>query len=187
MAVINRFLIDDLLIQAEPGFSAAENRVTLRQVLDRAASKVGRRFADRPDLEAELRTAIGQTYHGLGAQAQSIEQFRAVVELDRKRLGPEAPETFAAMTRLAHAMDHLGQSREAQPMAEQAHDGLRGTRGPRDSISLSARINLALIRQHTGRIPEAIAFLQEGLAAEPGESSLMFNLAASPRSRGETR
>jgi eukaryotic-like serine/threonine-protein kinase len=47
---INEFLTNDLLTQAEPANNAVEDKVTLLEVLDRAAKKVGTRFADQPEL-----------------------------------------------------------------------------------------------------------------------------------------
>ena len=48
---INDFLTQDLLTQAEPANNAIEDKVTLLEVLDRAAEKVGTRFAEQPELE----------------------------------------------------------------------------------------------------------------------------------------
>ena len=45
---VNDFLTEDLLSQAEPVNNAVADRVTLMEVLDRAAAKVGARFAGRP-------------------------------------------------------------------------------------------------------------------------------------------
>jgi tetratricopeptide (TPR) repeat protein/tRNA A-37 threonylcarbamoyl transferase component Bud32 len=185
VAVINGFLIQDLLVQAEPEYNAAESRVTLRQILDRAATKVGTRFPGRPDLEAEIRTAIGQTYHGLGAHARSEEQFRAVTELRRKSLGPEAPETFEAISKLAHALDHLGRSREAEPMAKAALEGLQRTRSTNDDAVILALNNFAVSVERAGRSKDAIELLQEGLRRKPGESHLTMNLAVSLGQHGE--
>jgi hypothetical protein len=65
---INAFLTEDLLTRAEPANNAAEDHVELLVVLDRAAAKVGRRFAGQPDLEAALRGTLARTYHGLSLQ-----------------------------------------------------------------------------------------------------------------------
>ena len=73
---INEFLTQDLLTQAEPENSAAEDHVTLLEVLDRAAEKVGKRFADQPELESALRDTIHKTYHGLASWAKAETQLR---------------------------------------------------------------------------------------------------------------
>ncbi len=55
---INEFLTNDLLTQAEPSHNAVEDRVTLLDTVDRAAGKVGGRFAGQPEVEAAVREAI---------------------------------------------------------------------------------------------------------------------------------
>ena len=73
---INDFLTQDLLVQVEPGNNQVVNRVTLQEVLDRAADRVEERFRDRPEIESSLRWTIGQTYHGLGAYAKAEQHLR---------------------------------------------------------------------------------------------------------------
>ena len=86
---INRFLTMDLLSQAEPVNNAAEDRVTLVEVLDRAAEKVDGRFVGQPEVEDALRRAIAETYHGLASWEKAERQWRAVLEAARKRHGPD--------------------------------------------------------------------------------------------------
>src|SRR5262249_61354614 len=82
---INEFLTQDLLTQAEPANNAAEDHVTLLEVLDRAAEKVGKRFADQPELESSLRQTIANTYHGLASWEKAEAQWRALLDSAAKR------------------------------------------------------------------------------------------------------
>src|SRR5262249_21389177 len=68
---INDFLTEDLLVQAEPAHSDFEDRVSLLEVLDRAAGKVGDRFTGEPEVEESVRRTIARTYHGLGSWAKA--------------------------------------------------------------------------------------------------------------------
>ena len=88
---INNFLTNDLLTQAEPANNSAEDHVTLLDVLDRAAEKVGKRFADQPELELALRDAIYKTYHGLASWEKAETQLRAKLELAQKRDAASPP------------------------------------------------------------------------------------------------
>ena len=45
--------------------------MTLLEVLDRAAAEVGTSFAGQPEIEAAIRLAIAETYHGLGVYSKS--------------------------------------------------------------------------------------------------------------------
>ena len=99
-------------------------KVTLLEVLDRAAEKVGDRFRDQPEVEAAVRRTIAETYHGLGVVDRGERHWRSVAELERRRSGPDSAEGWVAEAQVGHAMDHLGRSSEALEVA------VAGPRGP---------------------------------------------------------
>jgi tetratricopeptide (TPR) repeat protein len=155
---INDFLTEDLLTQAEPANSAAEDHVSLLEVLDRAATKVSDRFAGQPEVEDALRRTIAGTYHGLGSWEKAERQWRAVLQAARRRRGPESPEAFRALDELAHTLRHRGRlDAEVLEMAKSASDGLARVLGPEHRATLTSRNNLALAYQAAGRTAEAIA------------------------------
>src|SRR5262249_9766049 len=59
---VNEFLTEDLLTQAAPDRNPAGDRVTLLEVLDRAAETVGGRFRADPESEEAVRQTIARTY-----------------------------------------------------------------------------------------------------------------------------
>jgi tRNA A-37 threonylcarbamoyl transferase component Bud32 len=153
---INDFLTADLLTQAEPANTAAEDRVTLLDVLDRAAGKVGDRFAGQPEVEIALRRTIAKTYHGLASWAKAEFQWRAVLEAARRRLGAESPEALKAAGEVAHILRHRGRfDAKMLEMAKTAADGLARTLGPDHPDTLSSRNDLAEAYHDAGRIAEA--------------------------------
>jgi hypothetical protein len=93
---INEFLTQDLLTQAEPANTAAEDHVTLLEVLDRAAAKVGKRFADQPELESALRGTIANTYHGLASWEKAEAQWRSLLDSARER-DPSSAESYQTL------------------------------------------------------------------------------------------
>jgi serine/threonine protein kinase/tetratricopeptide (TPR) repeat protein len=154
---INAFLTEDLLTQAEPANTAAEDHVTLLEVLDRAASKVGDRFAGQPEVEDALRRTIAETYHGLASWEKAERQWRAVLEATRRRLGPESPETLRALRDLAHILRHRGRfDPEVLAMAKSASEGLARVLGPDHRDTLASRQLLAAAYWSAGRTDEAI-------------------------------
>ncbi len=158
---VNDFLTKDLLTQAEPANNAIEDKVTLLEVVDRAADKVGSRFHDQPEAESALRMTLADTYHSLGAFAKAKPQARAALDVERRLHGPEAPGTFNALSLLAHVRSHLEWSSEALELLQQASEGLQRTLGPDHADTLSSRNNLALAYQAAGRIAEAIRMKEE--------------------------
>jgi eukaryotic-like serine/threonine-protein kinase len=154
---VNDFLTRDLLTQAEPANNAAEDHVTLLEVLDRAARKVGDRFAGRPEIEVALRRSIAETYHGLASWEKAERQSRALLGLAR-RPGADPVEAYDAEADLAHVLRHRGRSdEEVLGLARSAAEGLARLLGPDHPSTLASREHLALAYRHAGRTAEAIA------------------------------
>src|SRR5262249_25270291 len=120
---VNDFLTEDLLTQAEPAKTAAEDHVSLLEVLDRAAARVGTRFAGEPELEDALRRTIARTYHGLASWEKAERQWRAVLAVARRRLGTESREALTAAVGLAHTLRRRGRlDAEVLEMARSASE-----------------------------------------------------------------
>jgi serine/threonine protein kinase/Flp pilus assembly protein TadD len=100
---INRFLTEDLLFQATPDQNAHERKVTMEEVLQRAARRLDENpeITKQPELEATLRLAVGSTYSKLGVLDEAERNLRRSVELRRSALGPDDPRTLAAQAELA--------------------------------------------------------------------------------------
>jgi eukaryotic-like serine/threonine-protein kinase len=160
---VNDFLTEDLLTQAEPEQNAADSKVTLLEVVDRAAAKVGERFHAQPDVEAAVRRTLAGTYHGLGAFDQSERHWRAVAEIERRRTGPESTERWVALAETGHMLTHMGRNEEALELQQQANDGLRRVLGPDHEDTLASMGNLALAYQDAGRLGEALPLYEETL------------------------
>jgi tetratricopeptide (TPR) repeat protein len=157
---INEFLTNDLLSQAEPENNAVEDKVTLLEVLDRAAEKVGTRFENQPELEVELRATISKTYHGLASWEKAETQARAMLDAARKR-DPRSVEAYLAQGELVHILRHRGRrDAEVIEMAEAAARGVERLRAPDDPATLSMLQHLAAAYRDVGRAPEAIALLE---------------------------
>jgi len=157
---INNFLTQDLLTQAEPANNAVEDKVTLVEVLDRAANKVGTRFAGEPELASSLRWTIAQTYHGLAYWEKAEAQLRAALEAARQR-DPRSVEAYRAQGLLAHILFHRGRrDDEVLKMAEATAKGLEGTVGPDDPDTLASLNSLASAYRAVARLPEAIALFE---------------------------
>ena len=59
---VNEFLTKKLLAQADPENNPVGDKVTLLEVLDRAAVHVGDSFAGQPEVEAAIQNTIAETY-----------------------------------------------------------------------------------------------------------------------------
>ena len=171
---ISDFLAGDLLRQAEPALNSAEDHVSLLTVLDRAAGKIGDRFAGRPEVEDTLRRTIGTTYHGLGSWEKAERQWRAVLEESRRGHGPDSREALTALVELAHILRHRGRDdAEVLEMARSGSRGLDRILGPDHPDAIHGRMDLAQAFIDAGHSREAIALLEP--AAARLESALGLN------------
>src|SRR5262249_32761700 len=154
---VNDFLTQDLLTQAEPPNTPAEDHVALREVRERAAAKVGDRFTSKPEVEDALRRTIAATYHGLASWEKAERQWRAILEAAQRRLGGESPEALRAAGELAHILRHRGRlDAEVLKMATSAADGLARVLGPDHPDTLASRNNPAEAYPAPGPPPHPI-------------------------------
>ena len=97
--------------------------MTLLEVLDRAAAKVGQRFADQPELESVVRVMIARTYLGLGSLDKAEAQWRSLMDSSRRR-DPDSAESFIAQGELAGTLYERGRrDAEVMKMIKSAAEG----------------------------------------------------------------
>jgi serine/threonine protein kinase len=154
---INDFLIEKLLRQAAPEHSPVAKKVTLQEVLDRAAAGVGTSFKDQPLVEAAIRLTLGQTYHDLGDYAKSAKHYRASYLIHQKHPDETSERKLKAMTGLGHSLAHQGHLNDAELLLVDAVDDAARLFGPKHDVCLTARGYLADLRTQQRRDDDAEA------------------------------
>jgi serine/threonine protein kinase/Flp pilus assembly protein TadD len=158
---INDFLINKLLRQAAPEHNPASKRVTLLEVLDRAAATVGTSFPDQPEIETAIRLTLGETYHDLGDYPKSETHYRAAYERLKNEHGENDPATLDCASKLGHILTHLHRHEEAETLLTSAVDQAKLLHGPEHEATLLATSNLAGLVEHLGRSSEAEALYRQ--------------------------
>lgn len=82
--------------------------VTVREVLDTAARRADT-LARSPDLDAQIRNVIGNTYMALGEFETAEHQFVKALDAHRRRAPDGDDETALAYSRQSHALEYLGE------------------------------------------------------------------------------
>jgi tetratricopeptide (TPR) repeat protein len=157
-----RFL-DEMLASADP--SAMGKDMTVRKVLDTAASDAGKRFGDRPLVAARLHGTIGRTYLSLGVYPEGEEHLREQLRIRTAALGTDHPQTCTAVNDLGMILVKAGKTREAELHLKEAivhHEALFGRKG---EITVQSIDNLAQFYVGLLRSPEAEPLLREVLEA----------------------
>lgn len=101
---ISRFFKEDVLLQATPDKNAPEAwPKMMTEILDRAARKLDSdpELLRRPELEATLYLAVGDTYRELGDWQKAEAHLSRAVNLRRDTLGPDHRDTLLAQKQLA--------------------------------------------------------------------------------------
>src|SRR5262249_3088124 len=137
---INEFLTKDLLWQASPGRGNDAN-ITVRELIDRAAAKVGDRFTNHPLEEAAIRLVLGETDKWLGRMVLAETHLQRCLEIRQKELGPNHRDTLDAMLELGFVYARLGKPDEAERLVRHVAETARQTLGPEDAFTLESLEN----------------------------------------------
>ncbi len=191
---MNDFLLKDLIGTADPG-EARGRKLTVEEVLDKAAAKIDGAFPNQPEVEASVRSAIGETYVHLGLYLKAEPQLSRALELRQRALGEEDPDTLSSMGDMGEVLIYLDRFAEAEPLFRKGLAAARRALGDEHPTSLDFLHKLGWVSAHQGRFAEAVALTRESLAIRlrvlgpENEDTLetMFNLAQFLAVQGQWR
>jgi tetratricopeptide (TPR) repeat protein len=168
---VSSFLRDDVLAQASAENQATpstrpDQNLTVRMALDRAAARIGSRFAGEPLVEAAVRQTIGDTYSDLGIYEQAQEQIERALALRRRLLGNDDPETKASTLGLARVLELRGRYDDAVRLLTPIVDTLRRERGTDHPETVDAAASVGRLFWQQGKYAEAEPVLQAALAGQ---------------------
>jgi eukaryotic-like serine/threonine-protein kinase len=165
---VKNFLQNDVLAQASAFAQAGPKTkpdpdLKVRTALDRAAQRIEGRFTKQPEVEASIRETIGQAYMDLGLYPEARKHLEGALELRRRVLGPEAPETIETAIRLGFVEFDQSSYGEAEILLSQTVERARRVLGPQNSYTLRAMTNLAGVYRREGKYPQAEAMINEAV------------------------
>jgi serine/threonine-protein kinase len=160
---MNRFLVEEFLVQAWPDKNARSNRITLEEALNRAAGRIDPTFAQQPEVAAAIHHAFGKTYSSLGLYAGSEHHYRRATDLYREALGPENPNTLVGMGCVASELGWQGKHAEAEALYRPTWEAACRVLGPEHDQTLVIVHNLALALRDQGKLDEADRLFREVL------------------------
>lgn len=159
---VNTFL-QEMLSSSDPA-NALGKELTVRDVLDRAAARVGSgELARTPEVRAGIENTIGRSYYSLGLYAQSRTHFDSAYVIRRRVLGPASLAVATTAADVALAQQALGDYAAAQRMITEALAGMRRTLPPDDDQITAALETLAEIRYMAGENSEAEQLYRDAL------------------------
>jgi serine/threonine protein kinase/tetratricopeptide (TPR) repeat protein len=150
--------------------------VTVREVLDSAALRA-ETLAGTPELDAEIRIVIGNTYLALGEFDAAETQFKKALAAHGKRSPAGDVQTAVAYTRQSHALENGGNFAAADSVLNLAAAlfARHPAKNPLERANFLDR--RASILARLGRVDEAEPLFREGLETvlefAPGNDSLL--------------
>jgi eukaryotic-like serine/threonine-protein kinase len=136
-------------------------RAILGDRLDRAAADLEGDAVGDPLVVANLQDRLGRTYRALGHAAKAKDLFTKALAIRREQLGPEDPQTLAAMFHQASALFDSGQVNDAISLYEQARKAQTRILGSNHRDTLVTGNNLGLAYWKAGKPNEACALLEQ--------------------------
>jgi len=138
-------------------------RVIDTNVLARAAGTIEGQFSDQPTVEAALRQTIGDTYLELGLYPQALSEMERALELRRRELGDDDPDTLESIGNMGRLLVRVGRREEAEGYYREALDGRRRVLGDDHPDTLRSINNMGYALQRLGRFEEAEVYFREAM------------------------
>ena len=165
---VNNFLQNDLLAQASARVQSRPDtkpdpNLKVRTALDRAAAGITGKFDRQPGVEASIRQTIGKAYFDLGVYPEAQRQWERAVELRRRVLGQDHPDTLTSMNDLADAYRVQSAYKQAEPLFTKVLETRRRVLGEDNPATLSSINELASLYLDQGRDAQAEPLLVKAL------------------------
>ena len=161
-AQVARFM-QDLLRGVGPHVALGRDTRLLHDILDDTAKRLGRDLASQPEVEAQLRMTLGDTYNDLGDYRSGIAMFETALALRQRTLGKEHMAVAATLEKLGEALCVEGKLPEAENHLREA---IAIQRKFPDAGAITAAKPLAFALVLAGKASEGEAFVREELALE---------------------
>jgi serine/threonine-protein kinase len=152
--------VTTMLAAPDPGTLGRE--VTMREVLDSAAARVDS-LDHRPELAAEVREVIGDTYVGLGEFELARAQYERVVALRAVAVPAGDRATVVSLVKLSNAHSYVSAYEVTDSILAQATAVLERAVARDDILRASVLQARAKLRQEFGDLPGAEAMLRDAL------------------------
>jgi serine/threonine protein kinase len=151
---VSKFLLTDMLTEMAPGGTLGRS-ATVEQLLDTAAARVPRAFSGQPELEAAIRDKIGVTYGALGRYDKGHRQLVAALEIQRRVLSDEHPDTLQTTHDLDVVLRFQDKWSEAERLARQLLEIRQRVQGTEHVETLNAMSDLGWILTIQRKFAEA--------------------------------
>ncbi len=154
---------DEVLSQINA--TTVANRSLDQSIMSRAVAALDSKFADQPELQAELRLSVVDIYDAIGLPAKALAQARLVWEAHRVLFGADNQAACASQQRICALLLETGATDEAERTIRELLATRQRILGDEHVETLATRCLLGQALRLRHKYPEALAELQSTLAA----------------------
>jgi len=158
--------LKDMLEGVGPSVALGRDTTMLKEILDKTAQRVGKDLKAQPEVEAELRSTMGEVYWALGEYGLAEAMQTNALTIRRRLLGSNHLDVATSLDYLTRALWSQGRLPEAERLEREAlviRQRLRGAEHPEVATSLN---NLAVVLRDQGQLDAAEPMLREALAMQ---------------------
>ncbi len=135
--------------------------VSAREVLDKGAARIGSALMRDPVLQGRLLFTMGDVYRSLGALDEALQLLERSVEIRRRALGPESPDTLRSASLLGFVYDLAGRTDEAEKILTSTYETERRVLGEDHPNTLKTLHNLAGVYDSQGRYEKSVPMMRD--------------------------
>ncbi len=159
---INAFL-NGMLASVDPGEGRRD--ITVREVLDRAASDVDASLAGEPQVEAAVRRTIGKSYYELGLYDAAEPHLQEATQYWAEQApgAASAEETIGSAIDLANNLMRQGRHPDAEKLLLETMARHSNESEEDDDLHASLRYALGMSQMGQGRLAEAEMSCRDGI------------------------
>jgi eukaryotic-like serine/threonine-protein kinase len=151
------------MFQVSDPSQARGNKVTAREILDKASTEIDPGLSKDPDLQAQMMFTMGNVYEKLGLYPQSQSLLTKALDIQRQALGPEDLGTLRSMQSLSDIYLHEGRYADAEKLLNETLNARRRILGPQHPDTVKSLNDLGLVYTAEGRFANAETALREAL------------------------
>jgi eukaryotic-like serine/threonine-protein kinase len=178
--------ITDFMLQifkvSDPS-EARGNSITARELLDKSSADIDKGLANDPELQAQMLQAMGEVYSGLGLRSRAEALLTRAVDIRRRVLGPENPDTLDSMSWVSGTFYLEGRYPDAEKLQLETLAAQRRVLGNGDARTGHSIAQLAATLEEEGRYSEAERLDRELLEIDrkfhPQDSRSLMSATAS--------
>ncbi len=142
---------------------AVGREVTARELFDSAVAGLETGPKRPPAVESTIRSAVSQSYRGIGKADLAIPHARRVLDLALHHDGPESRQAYEAGRNLVIVLADAGKFDEAETLARAAVQRESTRTQPDETRLAEVKSDLARVAQEIGKVIESVTLLEEAL------------------------